>query len=132
MTRGRQRRTKRPAPQGTWLAFLALAVQILLPFLVAYEIALASTPARAEGTTVICEAAPTSHQSDHAAHHCAPDHPCPICLACAAAQAFTAAPPVALPLPRGGPVILSADTPVTPTVQSFAAPYQSRAPPAIG
>ena len=129
MTRGSQRRTKRAAPQGAWLAFLAVAIQILLPFLVAYEITLASTPARAEGTAVICSSAPASPQSDHAAHHGVAGHPCPICLASAASQAFTAAPPVALPLPRGAAIVFHVAAPETRTGRSFAAPYQSRAPP---
>ena len=131
MTRGSQRGTKRAAPQGAWLAFLAVAIQILLPFLVAYEIALASTPARAEATTVICSSAPTSHQSDHATGHGAAGHPCPICVASAASQAFTAAPPVALPSPRGAAIVFRAAAPETRADRSFAAAYQSRAPPAI-
>ena len=43
MTRGQHRTGRKALPQGIGLAFLALAVQVLLPFLVAYEIALAST-----------------------------------------------------------------------------------------
>src|SRR5579862_740996 len=56
MTRGQRRKDRKAAPQGTGLAFLALAIQALLPFLVAYEIALASTPAYAESAHVICSA----------------------------------------------------------------------------
>jgi hypothetical protein len=125
----------RAVPEGTWLAFLALAVQVLLPFLVAYEIALASTPAYAEGTTVICSASssttiPAAHPVDHTAHHGLAAG-CPLCIAAAAAHAFTAAPPVALPLPQARSVILHHAGVAPRPYASTAASYNPRAPPSI-
>jgi len=135
MTRGYKRITRRAAPQGTWLAFLALAVQVLLPFFVASEISLASAPAYAQGTTVICSASgstttPAPHPANHASHHTLSDG-CPICIALAASHAFTAAPPVALPLPQATSVFLlhSADAPRA--FASTAASYNPRGPPSI-
>jgi hypothetical protein len=135
MTRGHRRIKQRAVPQGTWLAFLALAVQVLLPFFLASEIALASAPAYAEGTTVICTAsgsttAPAPHSANHASHRALSDG-CPICIALAAAHAFTAAPPVALPLPQASSVFLlhAADAPRA--FASTAASYNPRGPPSI-
>jgi hypothetical protein len=132
MARGQNRTGKKAAPQGTWLAFLALAVQVLLPFLVAYEIGLASTPAYAAGTTVICSASsPTAPRAvHHTAHHGLADG-CPICIALAAAQAFTAAPPVALPLPQAQSVILHHAGVAPRPYASTATSYNPRAPPSI-
>jgi hypothetical protein len=55
---------------GEWLAFLAVAIQVLLPFLVAFEIALAGNPAYADAIP-ICHApdsqsaAPGGKQADN-------------------------------------------------------------------
>jgi hypothetical protein len=135
MKRGHQRVKRTDVPQGTWLAFLALAVQVLLPFFVAYEIGLASTPAYAEGTTVICSAsgsttAPTPRSANHASHHTLSDG-CPICIALAASHAFTTALPVALPLPQASSVILRHAADAPRTFASTAAFYNPRAPPSI-
>jgi len=136
MTRGQHRVRRKAAPQGTWLAFLALAIQVLLPFFVAYEIALASTPAYAEGTTVICSASgstasPAPHQVDHTAHHGVAGS-CPLCIALAASQAFTAAAPVALPLPQAKSVILHNAVQAPRVFSGATLSYNSRAPPFIG
>lgn len=119
------------APPGAWLAFVALAVQVLLPFLVAYEIGLASTPADAE-TVTICHAASTAavpgHGGGDTTHHglC---ETCPLCTAIAAGQLFIATAPVASPPPRGvhHRVFRAQDS--TGRLSIVAAPYQSRAPP---
>jgi hypothetical protein len=135
MKKGHQRIKQRPAPQGTWLAFLALAVQVLLPFFVASEIALASAPAYAEGTTVICSAsgsttAPASNSANHASHHTLSDG-CPICIALAASHAFTTAPPVALPLPQARAVVLHHAADAPRAFATTAASYNPRGPPSI-
>ncbi len=135
MTKRQHRASRRAAPQGTWLAFLALAIQALLPFLLAYEIALGTTPAHAAGTTAICAASgstttPFSHQADHSSHHGLADG-CPICLALAAGQAFTAISPVALPLPQTAAVTLSLAAQAPRALGGFSASYNPRAPPSI-
>jgi hypothetical protein len=112
---------------------LALALQVLLPFFVAYEIGVLSNPAYAE-TTIICSASGShavpiqqsgADQPDHAGH-------CSLCIALAAAHAFTAAAPGTLPLPyRVARITLQAA--VSPhTFALLAASYRSRAPPFIG
>ncbi len=130
-----RRGAKRAVPQGTWLALLALAIQILLPFLVAYEIAFAGTPAHAQGTSVICSAAeptnPTAPpQGSHGSRH-GLTASCPICMALAAGQAFTAAAPIALPLPLVESFVhyIAVQTPNAPF--GAIASYNPRAPPSI-
>lgn len=130
MMSGLHRASRRAAPPGAWLAFLALAVQVLLPFLVAYEIALASSPAYAESDTFICSASGTHSVPNEHTRHGLSQH-CSICMALAASQGFTAAMPVALPLPRGaGRVELYVVS--TPRASALAAAsYNSRAPPTV-
>jgi hypothetical protein len=136
MSRVRYRRKTQEAPQGLWLAFLALAIQTLLPFLVSYEIALASSPALAE-TMVICSASgpattPAGLQANnHAAHHGIAAHACPLCIALASSQVFAAAHSVALPLPQGNPVAIAPSTVTLRTGAAPAASYNPRAPPFI-
>jgi DUF2946 family protein len=134
MSRVRDLRKTREAPRGLWLAFLALAIQVLLPFLVGYEIALVSSPALAE-TTVICSAsgpatAPAG-PANHAAHHGLAAHACPLCIALASSQAFTTAAPVALPLPQGSAVTIAHRVVTLRTSVAPAASYNPRAPPSI-
>jgi Protein of unknown function (DUF2946) len=136
MTRLRRRRKKAaPPPPGAWLAFLAIATQVLLPFLVAFEISLASSPAYADRTTFICSASrlaspATPARNGRVTHHGLSDG-CPICTALAAGQAFTATSPVILPLPK------AVATPAPERAHHFRAPaiaaasYLSRAPPSI-
>jgi Protein of unknown function (DUF2946) len=124
---------KLPAPRGAWLAFLALAVQVLLPFLVAYDIALLSSPAYA-GVTVICSAdgthgtTPAQSAPDQQGHHVA----CPLCTAMAAGQAFTAITPVAMPLPQPGRGVKIEAGAMRPSAAVTAAFYHPRGPPSFG
>lgn len=115
---------------GAWLAFLAVAVQMLLPFLVAYEIALAGSPAYADDFP-ICHAAESSNTAPGSAgNHANPDS-CPICAALAVGQAFTTPPPIAAPLPQ---TLRHVEFDISVPVQRIAlacTPYQSRAPPAL-
>ena len=133
MVAARQRRRPRTARSGAALAFLALAVQVLLPFLVAFDIALASRPAEAGPAGIICSAgladthtSPSSNRTPH--HHGLSDN-CPICTALAAGQAFTAVSPVLLPLPRDAFVFAAEPVAVQNTPAVAAAGYDSRAPP---
>jgi hypothetical protein len=127
-------RGKTAPPEGIGLAFLALAIQILLPFLVAFEITLARTPAYAESKSPICSASGSTtspaHLIDHTAHHGLADG-CPICLALAASQAFTAAAPVALPLPQAALVLRNQPALTPPLFGGISASYRSRAPPVL-
>src|SRR5690348_10411472 len=134
MVAARHRRRPRTARSGAALAFLALAVQVLLPFLVAFDIALASRPAEAASASVICSVgftethtAPSSNRDT--SHHGLSDN-CPICTALAAGHAFTAASPVLLPLPRDAFVFAPDQVALQGTPAATAAAYDSRAPPA--
>jgi hypothetical protein len=131
MTLFKRRSSRKRSLPGAWLAFLAAGVQVLLPFLVAYEIALASDPAYADNFTAICSSSGIHSQlpgDTRQPHHGMSDG-CPICTAMAAGQAFTTPGPVALPLPR----VVASDVAVAPvvafTATPVASPYQSRAPP---
>jgi hypothetical protein len=130
MTKGPHRVTRKRAPPGAPLAFLALALQVLIPFLVAYEISVLSSPAYA-GDAIICSAAHAG-----SSHRSAPDHTdhgaCPLCVTLAAAQAFTNAAPVPLPVPRQVESITLQAGPARLVTTLAAAPYNPRAPPALG
>lgn len=103
-----------------------------MPFLVAFEIALAGNPAYADAFP-ICHApgsqnaAPANNQANDRSN---PDG-CPICAAMAVGQAFTTPAPVAAPLPR---IFRYVEFGIALPVQRSAlacTPYQSRAPPAL-
>lgn len=118
--------------RGTLLAFIAVAMQAMLPFFVAVALVRASDPAYA-GTIPICASPGTA---GHGANGTSGDQhancgDCPICTALAAGQAFTAPPTVPLPVPVSiGRIVLSAtDTPQLSLLAS--SPYQSRGPPAL-
>ena len=132
MVASRHRR-ERKAPQGLALAFLAVAVQLLLPFLVAVEIAAASSPAAAETTTLCLAAGSTgagaTHDSQTGHHGLASG--CPLCITLAASQAFTAPAPMAAPPPLARHAIavaVSSQREPSATAPAF---YRSRAPPTI-
>jgi len=131
MTRARRPKERHSAPQGAWLAFLALAVQVLLPFLVAYEIALAGSPAYA-ATITICRAPGSADApakpGEHGARH-ALNESCPLCAALAAAQGFTSPMPLPLPLPRAPAVLTLYREAAPPALLPAAASYAPRAPP---
>lgn len=116
------------APRGALLAFLAVAMQVLVPFFMAVEIARAEVPGAA---AVICSAlGHNTQQNGNANDQGLADH-CSICTTLAAAQAFV--PPAAPPLPRPVPVG-HRDLTATDAVQAallVTASYQSRGPPSI-
>ena len=135
MTRRPHRATKGAAPSGTWLAFLALAMHVLVPFFVAGDFASASTRANLADTIVICTAygtktVPVSHQGESHHRHGLLNG-CPICTALAAGQSVPLSEPPVLPLPQTE-AIASLRAAASSRASSFsAAYYHSRAPPSI-
>jgi len=132
MTQDTQQVRTRTPPLGVGLALLALAIQVLLPFLVTADIALLSKSAYAD-TAIICSAgvshapssAPAPDQKDHGGT-------CPLCLALATGQGFTSAAPLAIPLPlRAESIVLDAASPRL-AFAAAATSYNPRAPPVIG
>jgi len=124
----RQHRAQTPAPRGAWLAFLALAMQVLVPFFMAVEIARAEVPGAA---AVICSAlGHETHEGNGDADHGLGDH-CSICTTLAAAQGF--APPSAPPLPPPATVdrtiLAAADIPQAALLVTLS--YRSRGPPSV-
>jgi hypothetical protein len=122
--RSRQQRKKFLA---AWLGLCGLAVQALLPLLLAVEIAAQPFDPAAEALCLHspADAPPAQPQQDHFTG-------CAICLSLAASVAFTAPPPLELPLPD----LVSADVYALDhggtRTQFFHASYQSRAPPQLG
>jgi hypothetical protein len=124
----RRHRSETRPPRGVWLAFLAVAMQVLLPFFLAVEIARASEPG---SVAVICSALghDTQQNGDNTDHGLA-DH-CSICTTLAAAQAFAppAAPPPPLPVSIGQSVLTATDSAQATLLVTSS--YQSRGPPSI-
>jgi DUF2946 family protein len=125
-----QRHRHRNPPRGTWLAFLALAIQAMLPFFLAVEIARAGNPAYADSIP-ICSALGHRGSGDTSGDHHGIADGCPICTALAAGHAFTAPPATPLPLPVAcAGIALSAPEASAAAVLATSS-YQSRAPPVI-
>jgi hypothetical protein len=131
VTARRRRLPQTRPPRGAWLAFLALAIQVLLPFFLAVEIARANEPG---STVVICSAlgAGAHHESNPSgSDRHGSIGSCPICTALAAGHGFTAPPAPPQPLPVVGASVDLAATDaalVAPVAISF---YQSRGPPSV-
>lgn len=127
----RQRQDHRKNPRGTLLAFLAVAIQAMLPFFVAVAMVRAANPAFADTVSICSSLGPAAHHDTGSAGDQQGASGCPICAAVAAGLSFTAPPVVAAPAPVAG------DSVVLPIVDApqvtFAAtsPYHSRGPPAI-
>jgi hypothetical protein len=125
---GRRNRPQRKAPRGALLAFLAVAMQVLVPFFLMVEIARADTP---DGVAVICSAlGHNTQQNGNTSDHGLADH-CSICTTLAAAQAY--APPAAPPLPMPASISHS-DLSAADSAQAallVTSSYQSRGPPSI-
>jgi hypothetical protein len=114
--------------RGAFLAFLAVAMQVLVPFFLMVEIARAEGP---NGAAAICSAlGHETHRSGNTSNHGLADH-CSICTALAAAQAVAppAAPPLPLPASVGRSDLTVAD--VAQATLLVTASYQSRGPPSI-
>ena len=125
----RRHRSRTRSPRGAWLAFLAVALQVLVPFFLMAEIARADEPGSA---AVICSALGhhTQQGSNNATDHGLADH-CSICTTLAAAQSFAppAAPPLPLPATIGRSIAAVAD--ISASTLLINSPYQSRGPPSI-
>jgi hypothetical protein len=122
---------------AAWLGILALAIQALIPALLAAEIELARSE-RGQSVFTLCAFGHLHVAAAHDDGGQAPDNPeqdddvgttCPICVALLASPAFTAPPQVAVPLPAVATVETFAATP-TQAPAAFVIPaYRSRAPP---
>ena len=125
--RSRQRRKRFIA---AWLGLIGLAVQALLPMLLAVEIAAQPFDPAAAALCLHDSADPA--QPAPASHDHGLTSGCPICLSLAASVAFTAPTPLAIPLPSfvkaDDYARIEADT----RGQSVLPSYQSRAPPQLG
>lgn len=124
----RRHRSQREAPRGVCLAFLALAMQVLVPFFMAVEIARAEVPG---GAAVICSAlGHETKQSGHTTDRGLAEH-CSICTTLAATHAFTpsAAPPLPLPVSVGNSDLTTVE--VAQVALLITSSYQSRGPPSI-
>jgi hypothetical protein len=120
---------------AAWIGLLALAVQSLIPVLLAAEIELAAhQPGKSVFTLCpfghihVAEPSADGKAPDSKDHE---DHGtiCPICVALQAAPPFTAPPQIALPLPMALPVDIAVAE-LHPAAQTVAtAAYRSRAPP---
>lgn len=116
------------------LTFLAVTVQVFLPFFVAIGIAQLHNPAVAS-TVFICagrhgETTPPSSRDESNTHHGLVGG-CTLCGALATGQAFTPATTIALPLPYRAVGVALETVAVAAPFSPIATPYQSRAPPSL-
>ena len=129
MSARRHRSTQTRPPRGAWLAFVAEAMQVLLPFFLMAEIARAESP---DGVAVICSALGHGTQQSGSGNtdHGLAEH-CSICTTLAAAQAITppGAPPLPLPASIGQSVLAATDSAQAALLVTSS--YQSRGPPSI-
>ena len=125
----RRHRAAQTRPRGAWLAFLAAAMQVFVPFFMAVEIARAELPGAA---AVICSALGhdtllgCGNRGDHGLVDI-----CSICTTLAAAQGFALppAPPLPLPASIGRSDLTAAD--IAQAALLVTSSYQSRGPPSI-
>ena len=109
---------------GSWLALMALAINIALSFGHTHAIAGQNAP---HGRIVAALA--SSHQGPAQGHSDVADYLCPICIAASAiANALASTPPV-IPLPLSATVVNRTITLVRLAVALPRAPFQSRGPP---
>ncbi|HLI20722.1 MAG TPA: DUF2946 family protein [Stellaceae bacterium] len=125
-----QRQHHRKNPRGTLLAFIAVALQAMLPFFIAVELVRATNPAFADTIPICSSLGATAHHNNGAASD-QKGGSCPICAAVAAAQSFTAPPAPAVPLPTVFIRLVPTSTDAPCLGFGALSPYQSRAPPAI-
>jgi hypothetical protein len=122
---------------AAWLGIVALAIQALIPALLAAEIEIAG---REHGASVFTLCAfghihlATTHDgssgTDTPQHDGELGAACPICIALIASPAFTAPSPVALPLPPASAIAALAPIDGREAPARFAITgYRSRAPP---
>ena len=121
---------------AAWLGIVALAIQALIPALLAAEIDIAGTERGASVFTLCAfghahfatphdeQGGKDTPQSDEGL-----SAPCPICIALIASPAFTTPPQIALPLPVAGTIDAPAASDGQTSLRFVAAAYRSRAPP---
>ena len=135
MARGRTRIDELTPPRGFWLALFAATIQVLLPFLVALDLALVSDPAYAGRAVFVCSAERTASQTEpggkgHQTHR-GVSAACPLCAAFAAGQGFVAADTPNVPLPQSAALPPPRSLARTPLPTAAHAAYDSRGPPPI-
>jgi hypothetical protein len=121
---------------AAWLGIVALAIQALIPALLAAEIDIAGTE-RGASVFTLCAfghvhfATPHDEQGGKDAPQSDEglSAPCPICIALIASPAFTAPPQIALPLPVAGTVDALVATDGQAPLRFVTVAYRSRAPP---
>ncbi|HKW52523.1 MAG TPA: DUF2946 family protein [Stellaceae bacterium] len=122
---------------AAWLGIVALAIQALIPALLAAEIEIAG---KEHGASVFTLCAfghvhfATPHDEQDGKNTPPSDEgtsaPCPICIALIASPAFTAPPQIALPLPLASAIAAPASTDGQEApVRLATTAYRSRAPP---
>lgn len=127
----RRRQHQNIKPRGLSLAFIAVAIQAMLPFFIAVAIVRASNPAFAENIPICSSLGPAAHHDSGAAGDQHGANSCPICAAVAAGQSFTATAAPQLPLPVSCDRVVLSATPTPSVSLDASSPYQSRAPPFI-
>jgi hypothetical protein len=121
---------------AAWLGIVALAIQALIPALLAAEIDIAGTE-RGASVFTLCAFGhvhfATPHDEQDGKDSPQSDEglsaPCPICIALIASPAFTAPPQIALPLPVAGTVDALVATDGQAPLRFVTVAYRSRAPP---
>ena len=127
MTRSRRRQLGNRPLRGLSLAWLALAVQVLLPFLLAVDIARADAAGSLD--VPICSASPAIHHAPGQPNQQSPVEGCPICAAVAVGQTFTAPLAIPLPLPQGRVQLALGQDASSAAAILLVTAYRSRAPP---
>jgi hypothetical protein len=124
---------------AAWLGLLALAIQVLLPTLLAFEISIAG----AEGATGLFSDCAYGHRhvaaqqngggkpSDTPRHDDGSADPCPICIALLASSSFMVPSDITLCVPAGAPIEAPSAIEAAAPTTSVAAAYRSRAPPIV-
>ena len=123
-----RRLTRATAPRGTWLALLALAMQVLLPFFLAVQIARAAEPG---GSAVICSGLGHAQHGGNPADQGPIDQCCSICSTLAAAQSFAPTETPPLPLPAEVSHVDHSAADIAQSALLVTSSYQSRGPPPI-
>lgn len=121
---------------AAWLGLLALAIQSLVPALVAAEIEFVARETGENVFTLCVFGHPdlVAHRSDSKSSDSSHDSDdqgtvCPICIALHASAPFTPAIPAALPLPLDRPLDAVAVAAAPAAKNVFTLAYRSRAPP---
>lgn len=133
MARPRHLRRRRIPSLGIWLAFAAIAIQLLIPLFVSEALALESAPIHSANicTAASLAPAPGHDTGGHHFEHCLAGG-CLICNALAAGHLFAPPAQLAPPLPRAEATVLFRTAPHKRASGFGAASYESRAPPSIG